>query len=103
MKYRLVQSESADWYIIPIEKTEEWNNWDFEENDYSMPDWADYVELGDLVIGQYTTNYDCVLNAAIQEASTYAGIGGLNDTILEDIAHDHGVSVESLKKGLGWE
>lgn len=105
MKYCLVCSESADWYVIPLDKKKEWldNNmvWDEEGEDY--PDWVEYVELENFTFERSNLSYTQELENAIKEAELYAASGGLDDTILVDIAHDHEVDVLDLRKELGWE
>lgn len=40
---------------------------------------------------------------AVLEAHTYAEIGGLNDQMLKDIAHDYKVDLQELRKEMGWD
>lgn len=43
------------------------------------------------------------LQEAVNEAQACARMGGLDDAMLADIAHDYGVTVEALRRELGWE
>lgn len=47
--------------------------------------------------------YEQDLEDAYNEAKVYANIGGLDDTMLEDIAFDHKVTMRDLKEKLGWD
>lgn len=40
------------------------------------------------------------LKDALAECETYAKIGGLNEDMIADIAHDHKVNFEELKKAV---
>ena len=50
MKYTFVQDESCDWYIVPVEKLQEFLTWwDRCEDDEDFgfnppPDWAQYCQ-----------------------------------------------------------
>ena len=42
MKLTLVETESTDWYVIPVERRDEWfEKWYCHED---VPDWAIYVQ-----------------------------------------------------------
>ena len=42
MKFTLVQSESCDWYVVPVERRDEWyEKWCCHED---VPSWAVYVQ-----------------------------------------------------------
>lgn len=42
MTFTLVSSESSDWYVIPVDKVEEW--WESWHGCEDLPDWAVYVQ-----------------------------------------------------------
>lgn len=43
------------------------------------------------------------LQEAVNEAKACARMGGLDDAMLADIAHDYDITVEALRLGLGWD
>lgn len=42
------------------------------------------------------------INAALSECYTYNRMGALDESVLEDISHDHEIDLKRLKKALGW-
>lgn len=42
-RFRLAQDDSSHWYVIPVERSEEWSKWE-ESGEWDVPEWA--VELG---------------------------------------------------------
>lgn len=45
-KYCLVSDDSGHDYVIPTNKRNEWYDFDFEDYDFNLPDWAIRVEGG---------------------------------------------------------
>lgn len=44
--YTLVNNESGDWYVIPVDRVDEWEQWLYPEDGEigDVPDWAEYVQ-----------------------------------------------------------
>ena len=66
----------------------------FGEEDDSI---SRHIELGWNAAFKWLEGQGNMLNA-LAECEVYNSVGGLNDTVFEDIAHDHGVTVEKLNK-----
>lgn len=56
-----------------------------------------HIELGWNAAFEWLEGQGNMLNA-LAECEVYNSVGGLNDAVLEDIAHDHGVTIEELSK-----
>ena len=56
MIYTLVESESGDWFIVPVERTEEFV--EFELAHATTPSWAIYVQSPEHVT---FTTWECDL------------------------------------------
>lgn len=56
----------------------------------------DVLNLEEVIEVQMNTK----LKDALAECETYAKIGGLNEDMIADIAHDHKVNFEKLKKAV---
>ena len=43
MMYCLAHNESGDWFVIPADKAQDWENWLYSENCDDVPEYATYI------------------------------------------------------------
>ena len=46
MKYQLVSDDSGHDYVIPSDKSDDWYDFDFEDDNFRLPPWAVRIEGG---------------------------------------------------------
>lgn len=39
-RFKLVQDDSDHWYVIPVEREEEWTEFEEDEDNWDVPEWA---------------------------------------------------------------
>lgn len=56
--FRLVSDDSGHDYVVPVERSDEWDDYDWEENEWEAPEWATRLGGSGLQFQTWREHYD---------------------------------------------